>query len=37
MRCENKVRLRIDNYLRITVGTQAEMERLVEVLAELVK
>ena len=28
---------RIDNYLRITVGTQAEMERLVEVLAELVK
>ena len=28
---------RIDNYLRITVGTQAEMERLVEVLVELVK
>ena len=28
---------RIDNYLRITVGTQAEMERLVEVLAGLVK
>ena len=28
---------RIDNYLRITVGTQAEMERLVEVLIELVK
>ena len=28
---------RIDNYLRITVGTQAEVERLVEVLVELVK
>ena len=28
---------RIDNYLRITVGTQPEMERLVEVLAGLVK
>ena len=28
---------RIDNYLRITVGTQTEMERLIEVLAGLVK